>query len=163
MNKNTLVFEIASSDEKSIRESRISCFQDKKKFGAWFNKLLEYSKTRDCVNLSVTDWVYTIVIRSISIVSNHFAVISITFFFSRSDLILGILQNFWHLSAVLCAVYRQFLWSIWWNSRDVKCIAWIPCVVFYNFLLPQGEARRTLEQSKREVQTCVRLSRFLSH
>ena len=55
MNKNTLVFEIAPSDEKIIRESGISCFQDKKKFDAWFNKLSEYSKTRDCVNLSVTD------------------------------------------------------------------------------------------------------------
>ena len=50
--------------------------------------------------------VCSIAIRSISVVWNHSVVILITISFSRSDLILGTLQVFRHLSATSCAVYQ---------------------------------------------------------
>ena len=50
----------------------------------------------------------SIAIQSISVVWNHSVVILMTIFFSISDLILGTLQFFRHLSAASCVVYRQF-------------------------------------------------------
>ena len=51
---------------------------------------------------------YSVAMRCIRAVWNHSVVILITTFFSRSDLIVGTLQFFWHLSAALCAVYPIF-------------------------------------------------------
>ena len=104
----------------------------------------------------------SIVIRSISVVWNHSVVILITMFFSRSDLILGTLQVFRYLSAASSAVYRQFFRNF---SEEIPGTYIVrprrSCVGFYEF---SPSTRRYIQQrSKREPQTCVRLTRFHSH